>query len=117
MGSAHLLLLFNDDRELCVWDLRIQLTSHQSGTFIILDVSDIFGFRNFDFFGETLQGKSIQLSGSCATKLFSWLLSAGSGPRTKMHSSQYHCYEQQPQRVTHDKQNDQKSNRANRKQI
>lgn len=78
---THLLLLFNDDRELCVWDLRVQLTSHQSGTFIILDVADIFGFRYFDFFGETLQGKSVELSGCCATKLFNWLLSA----------SQYHC--------------------------
>lgn len=64
--AAHLLLLFNDDRELCVWDLRVQFTSHQSGSFIILDVANIFGFRYFDFFGETLQGKSDHSLGRCA---------------------------------------------------
>lgn len=38
----YLLLLFDDDRELRVWNARVELTAHQCGSLIIFDIAHIF---------------------------------------------------------------------------
>lgn len=55
-GLTHLLLSFDDVRELGVGDPRVQLTLHQRRPLVIFDVSQVAAFRHFDVFGKTLRG-------------------------------------------------------------
>lgn len=51
----YLLLLFDDMRQLCVGNTRIQLTLHQGGSLIVFDVAKVPALGDFDIFGEALE--------------------------------------------------------------
>lgn len=44
----NLLLLLDDDRELCVWNARVELAAHERGPLIVFDVAHIFGLGDLD---------------------------------------------------------------------
>lgn len=44
----YLLLLLDDDRELCIWNAGIELTAHQCGPLIIFDVAHVFDLGYLD---------------------------------------------------------------------
>lgn len=45
-------------RELSVGDPGVQLTLHQSRSFVVFDVSQVSTLRHFDVFGKALRGKN-----------------------------------------------------------
>lgn len=51
----YLLLLLDDDRELCIWNTGVELTAHQCGSLIIFDVAHVFSLGYLDILGKTLQ--------------------------------------------------------------
>lgn len=48
ISPTHLLLLLDDNRELCVGDAGVELTAHECGSFIVFDVAHVLCFGNFD---------------------------------------------------------------------
>ena len=44
----HLLLLLDYNRELCVGNAGVELTAHERGSLVVLDVAHIFGLGNLD---------------------------------------------------------------------
>ena len=53
--KSHLLLLLDDDRELCVRNARIELAAHECGPLIIFDVAHIFDPGDLDILWKTLK--------------------------------------------------------------
>lgn len=51
---AHLFLFLDDVGQLRVRDPGVQLTLHQRGSFIVLDVAQIAALRHLDVLGEAL---------------------------------------------------------------
>lgn len=54
----HLFLPLDDVRQLCVGDSGIELTLHEGGALIVLDVTKVTALGHFDVFGKTLQEQS-----------------------------------------------------------
>lgn len=54
IGVTHLFLPLDDVRQLCVGDSGIELTFHQRGSFVILNVAEVATLWHFDVFGEAL---------------------------------------------------------------
>lgn len=44
----HLLLLLDNNRKLCVGNAGVELTAHECGSLVVLDVAHIFGLGNLD---------------------------------------------------------------------
>lgn len=44
----YLLLLLDDNGELCVGDARVEFTSHQRGSLVVLDVAHVLGFGDLN---------------------------------------------------------------------
>lgn len=46
--QTNLLLLLDDDRELCVGDAGVEFAAHECGSLVVLDVAHILSLGNFD---------------------------------------------------------------------
>ena len=51
---THLFLFLDDDRELCVGNAWVQLTAHECGPLVVLDVAHVLRLGNLYVFRETL---------------------------------------------------------------
>ena len=51
---THLFLFLDDDRELCVGNAGVQLTAHERGTLVVLDVANVLRLGNLYVLRETL---------------------------------------------------------------
>lgn len=53
-SPKYLLLLLDDNRELCVRDAGVEFAAHQRCSLVVLDVAHILGLGNLNVLRETL---------------------------------------------------------------